>query len=109
MEINEVIDLYNQYIIQLRDNSANVSSLINSNNEEEAMTMISDFIEGVEWITLASVYMQKNGIDIVYDSEKVMTVLKDINLAMIQKDYLLISDIFEYEIPYLFNQVYLNS
>lgn len=111
-EILEVIESYNEYLGKIPFGSEYIASNLREDNITEALQAISNFSEGVIWITEATKLLNKGGVKAEMDIDKVKEFFIEINEGLENKDYLLVADLFEYEIAPFFNeskQVTLNT
>jgi len=97
-KVKEVIITCNEYIDKLK--KYGILKLINDvqgGNEEEALTLIPVIADGLQWI----IEVIEKTKDIQFekiDTNKLLGNLEEINTALENEDYILMSDIFEFEI-----------
>ncbi|ARC85327.1 hypothetical protein U732_1470 [Clostridium argentinense CDC 2741] len=96
--VKDVIITCNEYIDKLKKDG--ILKLINSiqgGNEEEALTLIPLIADGLQWII--EVVEKTKDIQIEkINTDKLLENLGEINTALENEDYILMSDIFEFEI-----------
>lgn len=106
MEFNkeEVLDEYILYIKNLPSGLEKMVKNIEDENYEKVNAQITLFVEGMQWLLSASKYLASQDI-IANDSFEQLNTHLEILLEGLEKnDYVLMSDIIEYElIPYFEN------
>ena len=99
--IIEVIESYNNYIALLPIGCLNIANSFRDEQLQKGLTDIKDFSEGVIWVIEVADLLQKNEIRVETYIEKIQGFLVEINEALENEDYILVADLFEYEIaPY---------
>lgn len=103
---NELIEDYNEYLKKVYPGCKKI--VINFSEEKlyEALQMILDFSEGMLWIESISNHLKNEGIIVSLDIEKIKEYLLEINEGLENQDFLLVSDIFEYELMPFFEKDY---
>lgn len=101
----------NNYIYKLKDGISNIVNLLASEQEQEAFNMIVQLTNGLEWINnvFASVKEISN-IDfeeVEFDEmiESFQNILESIVDSIEDKDYVLLSDILEYELSEIIEKI----
>ncbi|MGG7174133.1 hypothetical protein ACQPV1_12490 [Clostridium neonatale] len=93
----EVLQTANDYMNNLKDGIVNLANMIQEGKEQEAITIIPQVVDGIEWvvqvITLTK-EVQKNEIGV----EALNDQLQEIIEALENEDYILVGDLFNYEI-----------
>lgn len=93
----EVLQTANDYMNNLKDGIVNLANMIQEGKEQEAITIIPQIVDGIEWvvqvITLTK-EVQKNEIGV----EALNDQLQEIIEALENEDYILVGDLFNYEI-----------
>lgn len=100
--ITDVIESFNGYIQKVTNGSIQIANLLKQDQITEALQMILDFSEGMIWLVDASELLQKNDIKANVEIEKVHEFLNEINTGLEKQDYVLVADMFEYEIATFF-------
>lgn len=103
--ILESIESYNQYIDRLPSGCLKISELIRSDEIREALTMILDFGEGVTWLNEMNELIKKSGYTVHLEISKIHEYLNEINEALSIQDFIIVADMFEYEIAPFFETV----
>ena len=104
-EVVEVIESYNEYLEKVPSGSRKISDYLRGDHVENALTMILDFSDGMTWLTQASDLLKKNQVNVTFEIEKIHEFLHEINLGLEIQDYVLVADMFEYEIAPFFENV----
>lgn len=103
-ELEEIKEQYYSYIEKIPQGADYIVNNLREDNLEKALLTINDFAEGIMWIiTMADIL----SIDIV-DVNKIKEYLLEINEGLELQDFILVADLFEYEIKPYFEGV-LNS
>lgn len=93
----EVLQTANDYMNKLKDGIVNLANMIQEGKEQEAITIIPQVVDGIEWvvqvITLTK-EVQKNEFGV----EGLNDQLQEIIEALENEDYILVGDLFNYEI-----------
>lgn len=100
MEINvkEIFETLNGYLPKLINASEQIGYHIQSNNDVEAVELLQEFIDGLNWVISVVTHLNRLGYEINIDSNSLNEYLLQIENAIQSKDSVLISDLFEYEI-----------
>ena len=111
--LQELIDSYNDYIKKLPAGCQKIADRLREDMIVEAMQDIVDFSEGANWLSQVSISFRQNGIRVDLETEKVHEYLNEINSGLEIQDYIVVADMFEYEILPFFeeysNDIKLNS
>lgn len=101
----EVLQTANDYMNNLKDGIVNLANMIREGKEQEAITIIPQVVDGIEWIiqviTLTK-EVQKNemGVEALNDQ------LQEIIEALENEDYILVGDLFNYEILPILEEIH---
>lgn len=101
--IKEIIADYNSYLEKIPYGCEVISERLRENRVSEALLDISNFSEGMLWLNEISKLFISNNILVKMDFEKMKEFLIEINEGLNMEDYVIVADIFEYEIKELFN------
>lgn len=104
-EIIEVIGSYNEYILKVSSGSIQIAEHLRKDEVQEAMQMILQFSEGMGWLVEASDLLSKNNVTVHLPVEQIHEFLNEINSGLELQDYVLVADMFEYEIAPFFEQL----
>lgn len=100
--IEEVIESYNMYLEKLIFGCDKIVELLNEERIEEALNSIANFSEGIMWMIEVKQHLINQDIVVDFNQNKIMSYFKEINEGLELKDYVLVSDLLEYEIiPFL--------
>ncbi|MCT4566299.1 MAG: hypothetical protein N4A68_18550 [Maledivibacter sp.] len=103
----ETIDSLYEYTNRLIPAVLNLSTKLRNIKDEDTMELMKAAIEGIEWsfnaILLNMDFLREN--NIVLDEGKIKTTLIEFSESLENKDLLLVSDILEYEIVEILNDV----
>ena len=106
-EIIEVIESYNEYIRKIPQGVMYIANCLREDQLNEALLTIKDFSEGVRWLSDAFELLKKNDIEVELNIEQIQAFLIEINTSLEKKDFLLVADLFEYEVVPFFENVML--
>lgn len=100
----ETVESYNNYLIKIPRGCQTVADLLRADQIRNAMQIVADFSDGVIWLTTANDMFQKNGFKSELDSKKIHEFLNEVNNGLEIQDYVLVADMFEYEIKPFFEK-----
>lgn len=103
-EIIEVVESYNAYIQNVAPGSLQIAEHLRKDEVQEALQMILQFSEGMGWLVQASDLLSQNNVKVNLQVEKIHEFLNEINTGLEIQDYVLVADMFEYEIAPFFEQ-----
>lgn len=103
--MNDIIESFEEYIDKLPKGSLWISEQLRKDNLHEAFRAIEDLSEGMLWMQEVNIFLKQHEIQTNLDFTKIEEFILEINEGMVLKDYILIADIFEYEIPSFFESV----
>lgn len=103
--ILETVESYNSYLTKLEKGSRIIADFLREDRIADALSMIVDFSEGMSWITRATELLRENNVTINLNLDDINNFLKEINSGLEIQDFLLVADIFEYEISNYFSKV----
>lgn len=100
--IEEIIESYNNYLVNMPNGCQKLVSLLQQDNYEEALEQIKFFSEGISWLIDVKDKLIMHDILVEFDENKIIEYLNEINEGLEKRDYLLVAELFEYEIiPFL--------
>lgn len=102
----ELIEDYNEYVKKIHTGCEKIVMNFSEEKIHEALRMVLDFSEGMLWLETVSSYLKNQDITASLDIEKIKEYLLEINEGLENQDFLLVSDIFEYEIMPFFEKDY---
>ncbi|KOS66669.1 hypothetical protein AEA09_18215 [Lysinibacillus contaminans] len=105
---NEVLELkesFNDYLHNLSGGVLYIANCFKEDKLSEALNSIYDFSEGMTWLNDAMRLLNEHGDNIFIDFARIKEYLIEINEGLEKQDYLLVADIFEYEIAPFFTEL----
>jgi len=93
----EVLQTANDYMNNLKNGIVNLANMIQEGKEQEAINIIPQVVDGIQWIVQAiglTKEVQKNEIAIAGLNEQLQEIIE----ALENEDYILVGDLFNYEI-----------
>lgn len=100
--LKETMESYNRYISGLSSGCQLIADLIREDRIQEALRSILQFSEGMAWIVDANRLLTENGQSNQLNPEKIHEFLEEINSGLEIQDYVIVADMFEYEIKPFF-------
>lgn len=104
-EVIEVIESYNQYIKNIAPGSYQIAEHLRKEEIQQALRLILQFSEGMGWLMQANDLLNQNDVAVTLKIEQIHEFLEEINNGLEIQDYILVADMFEYEIAPFFEQV----
>lgn len=102
--IIESLQSYKEYIEKLPEGCQLIADYLRENSINEAMKIIAQFSEGMNWIIdmnkLLCLHIQIPQID----EKGILEYLSEINAGLEIQDFVVVSDMFEYEIKPFFEE-----
>ncbi|MGL5574107.1 MAG: hypothetical protein ACRDCW_00915 [Sarcina sp.] len=93
----EVLQTANEYLFNLKGGINNLVVLMNEEKEQQACGLIPDVADGIGW-TLDVVRLTSDIIGEVEGLNEIDNFLSEIVEALENEDYILVSDLFNYEV-----------
>ncbi|XRD25640.1 hypothetical protein AABM34_03380 [Lysinibacillus fusiformis] len=103
--MNEIITSYNDYLNNIPRGVAYIATQLREDNLTGALKAIKDFSEGVAWLIEAGKLINDNQGIALLEVEKIKEYLSEINSGLEKQDFVLVADLFEYEIAPFFEEV----
>lgn len=103
--ILETMESYNHYVGEIVKGSIKIADDLRTGNVDSALTMIKDFSEGLLWLMEVNQKLTDLGKQAELDVNNIQDFFVEINEGLENKDFVLVADIFEYEIAPFFEQV----
>lgn len=101
---------YAEYIKRVPQGCVFIADALREDRIDDALKGIHDFSEGVLWLSHISQLLQKENINVKLDIKKIQQYLIEINEGLIKQDYVVVADMFEYEVePFFSEMVSLNA
>lgn len=101
----EIMESYNEYLNILPAGCRSIVTFLREGNNKEALKLILQFSEGVSWLCDVNILLVRNGVNNPLRIEKIHEFLEEINGSIEIQDFLLVADIFEYELIQFFENV----
>lgn len=105
--IVETMDSYNQYVQNLIVASDQIAEGLRNENVQNALHLILQFSEGLNWLVDVNKKLTGLGYPQELLVEQIHEYLHEINAGLEIQDYILVADMFEYEIKPFFENVQL--
>lgn len=105
IELQEVLVSYNAYIKNVPTGAIYIANNLRDDNLNNALIAIKDFSEGVLWLSEASGLMKKHGAKADLNIDQIQEFLIEVNEGLEKQDYVLVADMFEYEIAPFFEEI----
>lgn len=96
--VRETIESCVDYMPKLIKAVSEIGEKIQSGNEAAGICLMPPVFEGLQWVIEAILGMQQNGFLHEIDTERLTKQFKELENALEIRDYVLIADLFEYEI-----------
>lgn len=104
MNNEELFEEYQYYIEKLPKGLLTIMQQIEAEEEKEIGKSLAFFSEGLKWLESAKQYLFTHGIIVNFSLEEINEHLFNLVESMEKRDYIMMSDILEYElIPYFEN------
>lgn len=106
MEEKELLITVDQYLYNLKNGIKNISNLIQEGREHESFNFIAHVADGLEWVDEALNATKKyHNNELALD--KMNSFIEEISEALENEDYILVSDLFNYEIMPIIENLHL--
>ncbi|KPN97422.1 hypothetical protein [Lysinibacillus sp. ZYM-1] len=103
--ILDIINSYNGYLEKIPQGCESIIKKAKSEVPLEAMQLISQFTEGVDWLVQVNEKLASLGYENPLYVMKIHEYLEEINKGLEIQDFLRVADIFEYEIKPYFESI----
>lgn len=104
-QVQAVIDSYNSYITNIITGAHYIATQLRLDGTEKVFVAIKDFSEGVIWLSQVTELLKPYDIDTQLDITKIEEFLIEINNGLEKQDYIIVADMFEYEIAPFFEEL----
>ncbi len=104
-EINETQQNFYEYLPKLSNGATEISNLFRTEKLADAFSLIEQFVDGAEWILEVIRVMYNHGYSFETKVEKLTEFLGEIRDGLTRRDYVLVADLFEYEIEPLLTEL----
>lgn len=102
--VSEVVESYKQYLKNIAPGSMQIATYLRQDEIQEALQLILKFSEGMGWLVQATDLLSQNDVKTTLQIEQIHEFLNEINNGLEIQDYVLVADMFEYEIAPFFEQ-----
>jgi hypothetical protein len=102
--IYETQKSFYQYINRVVEGAQTIADYLREDKVGEAMQLIVQFSEGVTWLTQVIVLMRKQKYHININTGQINDFLMEVNDGLERQDYIVVADMFEYEIQPFFEE-----
>ena len=103
----DVLVTLDEYLYNLENGIKNVSELIQEGKEQESFNLIGQVADGLQWVDEA-INATKQYHDNKLSLEEINGFLEEISEALENEDYILVSDLFSYEIMPIIENLHSN-
>lgn len=107
--MDELLNDYNTYIQKIPKGCLVIADLLRTEQLNNAFESIKDFAEGVNWSVEANKILAENNLLKTINFNKIQDFLIEINQGLEIQDFVLVADLFEYEISPFFEEVLENQ
>jgi hypothetical protein len=102
--IYETQESFYQYIERVIEGSQMIADYLREDKVGEAMQLIAQFSEGMSWLAQVIVLMREHRYYIDIVPSKINEFLMEINEGLERQDFVIVADMFEYEIQPFFEE-----
>ena len=103
-ELTEVVESYKEYMLKIAPGCIAIANMLRSDDIRTALQLILQFSEGMGWLVQATDLLKENDVIVTLQVEQIHEFLNEINNGLQIQDYVLVADMFEYEIAPFFEQ-----
>ncbi|GEK33617.1 hypothetical protein [Kurthia sibirica] len=100
--MEEIIESYNEYLTKLPGGCLAIATLLREGDLHGALSSIKDFSEGTGWIMQVNEKLAAVSTIEKIDFKRIQEFLLEINSGLEIQDFVLVADLFEYEIAPFF-------
>ncbi|WP_369381010.1 hypothetical protein [Lysinibacillus fusiformis] len=105
MDKVEIVDEYYKYIAKIPAGLQYIADSLRSDNVQTALNEILNFSEGITWIKQMEEILSDQGVNTNLNKQQLEGYLNLINEGLEKQDFVLVADIFEYEMLPYFAQI----
>lgn len=100
----EIMESYNSYLQNLIAGCSEIATKLYSDNIADGLSLILQFSEGASWLIEVNKKLSQLGYINELNHETIQVFLNEINSGLENRDFVLVADLFEYEIkPFFVN------
>ncbi|MEI2427197.1 hypothetical protein V8V54_19745 [Priestia megaterium] len=97
--VNETIETLKEYIPKLQNACNDITEALQTNSHSTALQLIGQFSEGMDWVSEANILLAKLNVEVnIEELTNINGFFKEINSALSIEDYVLVADLFQYEV-----------
>ncbi|WP_445479401.1 hypothetical protein ACULLL_03230 [Lysinibacillus irui] len=105
MDNAEIVDEYYKYIAKIPAGLQYIADNLRADNVPTALNEIMNFSEGITWINQMEEILMNQGVNTNLNKHQLEDYLNLINEGLEKQDFVLVADIFEYEVLPYFEQI----
>ncbi len=105
MDKIEIVDEYFKYVAKIPDGLQYIADNLRIDNLPNALNEILNFSEGISWIKQMEEVLVEQGVKTNINKNQLENYLNLINEGLEKQDFVLVADIFEYELLPYFEQI----
>ncbi|MFJ6264928.1 hypothetical protein [Lysinibacillus xylanilyticus] len=105
MEKLEIVDEYYKYVAKIPTGLQYIADNLRADNIQTALNEILNFSEGITWIKQMEEILMEQGVNTNLNKHQLEDYLNLINEGLEKQDFVLVADIFEYEVMPYFEQI----
>ncbi|MGE7927672.1 hypothetical protein [Lysinibacillus xylanilyticus] len=105
MDKLEIVDEYYKYVAKIPAGLQYIADNLRADNVPKALNEILNFSEGITWIKQMEEILIDQGVNTNLNKHQLEDYLNLINEGLEKQDFVLVADIFEYEVMPYFEQI----
>lgn len=105
MDKTEILDEYFKYVAKIPAGLQFIADNLRTDNIPTALNEILNFSEGITWINQMEEVLVEQGVNSNLNKHQLENYLNLINEGLEKQDFVLVADIFEYEMLPYFEQI----
>ncbi len=105
MDKTEIVDEYFKYVAKIPAGIQYIADNLRTDKIPMALNEILNFSEGITWIKQMEEILTDQGVNTNLDKHQLEEYLNLINEGLEKQDFVLVADIFEYEVLPYFEQI----
>jgi len=105
MDKLEIVDEYYKYVAKIPAGLQYIADNLRADNVPIALNEILNFSEGITWIKQMEEILTDQGVNTNLNKQQLEEYLNLINEGLEKQDFVLVADIFEYEMLTYFEQI----
>lgn len=104
-EIKEIVLSFNEYIKKIPNGAKFIADNLREENFNDALFAIKDFSEGLLWLSEVQELLKLNNVSSNLNVNQLHEFLNEVNSGLEIQDFVIVADMFEYEIAPYFEEV----